>query len=321
MTTCSPPYSDTITPVIIPGQAVLDESTEKPDITPPPRRAITCFVDNNNHLIQQTLALRRSWLYSDAPDTDMVVMGPAEILDKLPSDLVRIPQRPATDDPVWGGYGYVNSIACMNGAGAEQLDAYTHLLRTDVDTFLLPGWNDFRPRSFVWGRGAYSNDPDIRQKLVAIAAEFGLTHRGHINVGSTWYGPTAQVRRVAALTELLTKYILTRYFATDKGAWPGWYAGVTLLYAGEIAVNHCAEDGYQSDLLDAGSTSTLPVHDRPHVHCWHTEDKFSKHWFMSGRYSREVDGVDLDLSIVRDYCMAMSLDSLDDMAAFTGEQP
>lgn len=280
------------------------------------RRAITCFVDDNKHLIQQTLALRRSWLYVDSPDTDLVVMGPPEVLDKLPEDLVKIPQRPAADDPVWSGYGYVNSMACLNGAGAERLDEYTHILRTDVDTFILPGWNEFYPNGFVWGMGGYANDDEIRERLKSISADYGLNHHGITNVGSTWYGPTIAVKRAAAFSEMLTKHILTRYFTSDKGAWPGWYAGVSLLYAGEIAINHCAADGHRSELLDAGSTSDLLVSDRPHVHCWHTDAKFSKHWFMSGRYTREVDGQNLDLNIVRDYCMAMSFDSLDDMARF-----
>lgn len=286
--------------------------SKAPDQTLVTRRAVTCFVDDNRHLIQQTLALRRSWLHTASPDTDLVVMGPESVLSKLPDDLVKIPQRPAADDPVWLGYGYANSIACLNAAGSERLNEYSHILRTDVDTFILPGWNSFYPEGFD-GSGGYSNDDDIRLRLRNIAADFGLQHRGVTNVGSTWYGPTAQVRRAALISEMMTRYILNHYFLTEKGEWPGWFAGVTLLYAGEIAVNHCAPEGQLSNLLDAGSTSDIVVTELPHVHCWHTDDKFSKHWLMSGRYSREADGRDLDLTIVRDYCMAMSLDSLDDM--------
>jgi hypothetical protein len=44
------------------------------------RRAIVCFVEDNRHLIQQLLALRRSWLYVQNPDTDLVVMGPGDVL-------------------------------------------------------------------------------------------------------------------------------------------------------------------------------------------------------------------------------------------------
>ena len=276
------------------------------------RRAITCFVDDNRHIIQQTLALRRSWIDTASPDTDMVVMGPAHVLDRLPDDLVKIPQRPAADDPVWRTYRYVNSIACMNGAGAERLDEYSHLLRTDVDTFILPGWNAFYPETFVWGTGGYSNNDDVRQRIRAISAEHGLAHHGFTNVGSTWYGPTDVVRRASAFTEMLTKHILTKYFAEDEGKWPGWYAGVALLYAGEIAINHCVPNGQRSDRLDRGSTSREPIGNFAHIHCWHTDDRFSKHWFMSGRYL-DVNIDELDLGVVADYCLATSLKSLDDL--------
>ncbi len=79
------------------------------------RRAIVCFVEGTEHLFQQVLALRRSWLHVQSPDTDLVVMGPGDVLERLPDDLVKIALRPATDDPVWRDYRYFNSIACLNG--------------------------------------------------------------------------------------------------------------------------------------------------------------------------------------------------------------
>lgn len=279
------------------------------------RRAIVCFVEGNRHLIQQTLALRLSWLDVRSPDTDLVVMGPEEILVKLPDDLVKIPQRPAADDPVWRNYRYVNSITSLNGPGAAQLESYTHLLRTDVDTFILPGWNDFYPQTFIWGRGGYSNDDEVRSRLREIASQYGLEHRGHTNVGSTWYGPTDVIRRAAAFSEMLTKHILTHYFASGEGKWPGWYAGVATLYAGEIAVNHCAPDGSRSILLDVDSTLREAITKYPHIHCWATDIKFSKHAFMGGRYTIE-DTQNLDPTVVADYCMATSFRSLEDYEKF-----
>lgn len=276
------------------------------------RRAIVCFVEDRSSLVQQLLALRRSWLHARSPDTDLVAMGPSNVLARLPDDLVKIAQRPATDDPVWRDYRYVNSIACLNGAGAEWLDRYTHILRTDVDCFITPAWNQFSPETFVYGRGGYSNDDDTRQRLRSIAAQYGLAHRGSTSIGSTWYGPTALVRRVCAFSEMLTKHLLTHHFASDEGKWPGWYRGVSLLYAGEIAVNHCAPEAQRSEFLDAFSTSREPVSRYAHIHCWHTDDKFSKHWFMNGRYLPE-DAQNLDLSVIADYCMALSFQSLGDL--------
>ena len=111
-----------------------------------------------------------------------------------------------------------NLIACLNGAGAERLDRYTHILRTDVDTFITPAWNDFHPTSFTVGNGAYSNDDEVRQRIRDIAVGYGLIHRGLTNVGSTWYGPTEAVRRAGAFAEMLTKHILTHYFADTKAS-------------------------------------------------------------------------------------------------------
>jgi hypothetical protein len=269
------------------------------------RRALVCFVEDRPHLIQQVLALRLSWLYTQSPDTDLVVMGPSEALARLPDDVVKIVQQPAADDPAWCGYRRVNSVACFNGAGAEQLERYSHIMRTDIDTFITPSWNRFYPTTFTHGRGGYSNSDDVRQRLRNIAAEYGLNHRGVTNIGATWYGPTQLVRRTAAFTEMLAKHIITHHFASDEGIWPGWFRGVSVMYASEIAVNHCAPDAEPSALLDVPSTSAESIELYPHIHCWHTDKNFSKHLFMAGKYSQDdVEG--LDIGTIRDYCLAFA---------------
>lgn len=274
-----------------------------------PRRAIVVFVDDNPNIQQQAMALILSWRYSRCRDTDIVVMGPGRAVAQFPDDVVRIDQQPASYDPVWRGYGYINSIACLNGTGSEALAAYTHLLRSDADTFITPAWNEFRPDAFTVGIGGYCNDDDTRRRIRALADLYGLTHRGLANCGSTWYGPTDVVRRCGAITEMLTKHLITREFADHEGAWPGWYRGVSLLYASEVAVNHCAPDAQRSDLLDGSSTTPESIYVRPHIHCWATEEKFSKHRFMAGGYTPE-DAQNLNMRIVRDYCMAHSFASL-----------
>jgi hypothetical protein len=273
-------------------------------------RAIVCFVEDNSHLIQQLLALRLSWLQTDSPDTDLVVIGPENVLMRLPDDLVKIAQQPAAADPVWGGYRYVNAIASLNGSGAEQLDRYSHILRTDVDTFITPAWNEFYPETFTVGIGSYATEEDVQQRIRDIATEYGLNHRGMTDVGASWYGPTAVVRRAAALAEMLTKHLLTHDFADDPGQWPGWYRGVAMKYASEIAVNHCAPGAKRSELLDASSTSDESITRYPHIHCVHTDKKFSKHAFMEGRYRRK-HMKDLEMDIIKDYCLGLSMRSLE----------
>ncbi|MBX3069226.1 MAG: hypothetical protein KF883_01860 [Thermomicrobiales bacterium] len=285
-------------------------TTPEPDQPQPARRAVVCFVDDRPALIQQTHALYLSLIDSDAQDTDLVAMGPEAALDRLPAGVVKVPQQPAADHPLWKSYRYINSIACMNGEGAGLLNAYTHVLRTDVDTFIMPGWNDFHPETFVWGEGAYSNSNDIRSRLLAISKAFGLTYRGYVNVGSTWYGPTAEVRRVAAVSEMIARHIFTEHFPDGEGAWPDWYQGVTTMYSGDIAVNHCIAEGSRSPVLDSWSTSQASVDQAVHVHCWHTDAMFSKHWFMSGRYD-QIDLESIDTSIVANYCLDTSFRSVE----------
>ncbi|MEO7522289.1 MAG: glycosyltransferase family A protein [Gemmatimonas sp.] len=281
------------------------------------RRAVVCFVDDKPHLIQQAFALRHSWLHVASPDTDLVMMGPGNVLARFPADVVKITQRSVQNDPEWRGYQYINSIACMNGDGAELLDSYTHVLRTDVDTFITPAWNDFYPTRFMFGNGGYSNDDDVRQRIGDIAAAYRFSHRGVTNVGSTWYGPPALVRRACAISELITKHLLSHDFADGEGQWPGWYREVSLLYAGEIAVNHCAPDAERTGMLDSGSTGREPTRRSAHIHCWHTRERFSKHAFMDGKYSLDdVRGADLDA--VSDYCMVMSFRSLSDFPPLGG---
>ena len=281
------------------------------------RRALVCFVGDRPHLIQQAFALRHSWLHAASPDTDLVMMGPENVLARFPHDVVKIPQRSVQDDAEWRGYRYIDSVACFNGRGAEQLDRYTHILRTDVDTFITPTWNDFHPAGFMFGNGGYSNDDDVRQRMLDVAAEWGFVHRGMTNVNSTWYGPTALVRRACAITEMLTKHILTHCFANDSGKWPGWYREVALLYAGEIAVNHCAPDAKRTALLDGSNTGGQPTLSYAHIHCWHTDQKFSKHAFFGGHYTLD-DVRGANLSVVSEYCMAMAFRSLGDLEAPVG---
>ena len=297
--------------------AIVAPSTVHVDADSPGRRALVCFVGDRPHLIQQALALRHSWLNAASPDTDLVMMGPESVLARFPQDVVKIPQRSVQEDPEWRGYRYIDSVACFNGRGSEQLDRYTHILRTDVDTFITPTWNTFHPAGFMFGNGGYSNDDDVRHRILNIAAEWGLVHRGLTNVNSTWYGPTPLVRRACAVTEMLTKHILADCFGDERGEWPGWYREVALLYAGEIAVNHCAPGAKGTMLLDGSNTGTHPTRNYAHIHCWHTDQKFSKHAFLNGDYT--VDDVrGADLGVVSDYCMIMSFRSLGDLDAPAG---
>lgn len=271
------------------------------------RRAVVLFVEDKDFLLANSRWLYESWRHIQSDDTDLVFMGTKSALEKLPDGVVKIVQRPATEDAGWLDYGYVNSVACLGDSAASVLDDYDVILRSDVDTFLTPAWKSFYPAELTTGTGAYSNDERVRENIQRIARRFGYTHRGVTNVGSTIYGPTKLVRDVCRLASDLTRYIRTVEFKSDLGQWPSWYWGVSLLYATEIAVNHLVPlFGGPSRMLDFYSTSAESVDGHPHIHCWHTDETFSKFQFYKGTYDA-IDPSSLDLSVIREYCLSMAL--------------
>ena len=198
----------------------LETGTDEPTGA---RRAIVCFVEDNPHLIQQVLALRLILAHHAEPGYRFGGVRPrggAGTAARRPgqdraaassgrSGLARLPLYQRAGLPQWRGR-------------RSNWKRYSHILRTDVDTFITPAWNAFSPSSFTYGAGArYASDDSVCQRVRDVAAEYGLVHRGMTNIGSTWYGPTAVVRRAAGFAEMLTKHLLTHDFASDAGrvAW------------------------------------------------------------------------------------------------------
>ena len=179
------------------------------------RRAVAVYVDRKGFLIHQTKALWASVLQSGAADTDLVCFGPAEALDPLPdhANLIKVAQP---QHRLGASYGFINSIACFEGPLADVLDDYAWVLKSDVDTFLTPAWNGWRPEGFRFGIGRYVHDEATRQGIRDLAAAFDCVHRGVHNIGSTYYGTPADVRaassRLSVKTIVLASLIASRPF-------------------------------------------------------------------------------------------------------------
>lgn len=169
------------------------------------KRAIAIYVDCRPYLVIQALGLIESMRHVADPETDLVIFGPQAPLMEMPDlpFIRKVVQPQFHMQPHWHTYVFINSIACMVADGSEILTQYDSVLRSDVDVFLTPAWKDFRPASFVTGRGAYSHCADVRQKTMDVAHRLGYGHRGRHNIGSTWYGPTdmAGVKSVSAKTD------------------------------------------------------------------------------------------------------------------------
>lgn len=81
------------------------------------------------------------------------------------------------------------------------------------------------------------------------------------------------------------------------------------MYSNEIAVNHLIKDvSIDPQNLDFESTSEDSVMNHAHIHCWHTNQIFSKFHFAGGRYD-QLSTKDLDLTKIKDYCLYIALKS------------
>lgn len=75
--------------------------------------------------------------------------------------------------------------------------------------------------------------------------------------------------------------------------WPDWHYGVMTMYGTHLAINHLVgSNGFHIQLgnryLDQWTTlhdqKDLELNQRIHLHCWHSEEDFSKFLFKANRY-------------------------------------
>ncbi|MGL4798774.1 MAG: DUF7164 domain-containing protein, partial [Cellulosilyticaceae bacterium] len=112
---------------------------------------------------------------------------------------------------------------------------------------------------------------------------------------------------VSELTMKVGEYIYTNLFQHATTDWPSWFKGVTSMYASEIAVNHLVPEIHiDPSRLDCSSTLTESIHLHPHIHCWHTNELFSKFKFCANDYKR-ISPDTLNIQKVNEYCLYMAL--------------
>ena len=270
------------------------------------KRAIVVYVEGKRELLLQFGCLYTSYRSIQSKDTDLVVFGPKQTVELLPDECIKIEY-----DSPYHDYPYLNSISCIASSQSDSiLKNYEYILRTDADTFLTPAWNSFYPVHFTTGSGKYAFDSEVSNKLNELSRLFGLNHRGIHNIGTSHYGKPLQIKKVCELSLLISEYILAAEFNDSEGSWPGWYRGVTSMYSNEIAINHIIDHlVIEPDKLDFDSTSDDRIESHPHIHCWHTNDLFSKFQFAAGHYN-QLRMETLNPSIIKDYCTFISLKAL-----------
>lgn len=286
------------------------------------KRAIVIYLEDKRNLLLQFGCLYNSFkyvvdqdrIYNNNNNTDIVVFGSLNTLNKIPDDCIKVKYDAISYDPEWKDYHYINSISCLVGPHADFLDKYDMILRSDVDTFVTPAWNLYYPEIYSIGKGGYVNDQKTKDNLLRIAKKLNLNHKGIHNIGSTHYGYAKLVRQVCKLALTTTSYILNNEFGNESGQWPSWYKGVGSLYGSEIAVNHLVSNvNIDGEKLDYISTSEDSINNHPHIHCWHTDDMFSKFAFELGKYDNLTTNNIDKISKVKDYCLHMALKSKKEM--------
>lgn len=183
-------------------------------------------------------------------------------------------------------YGYVDSFApFVHDKCIDVIKQYNYCLRLDVDTFLCNGIESIIPNEneIYVGNAGYSSET-ARVKLSEIISNMNLPDQNIHNIGSTWYTTSDNMIKYGSKTIDYVEYFLKEEFDKHEGKWPQWYAGVILLYSGHIAINSSSLDINKTMKFDAGSTQDTPADDYYSLHCWHTDNFFSKHWYMNNRY-------------------------------------
>ncbi|KAF4708907.1 hypothetical protein FOZ63_027761 [Perkinsus olseni] len=191
------------------------------------------------------------------------------------------------EDPLLRYSGYINSIVSF--AEYDGFD-YHLVLRTDTDVFLTPGFNNWTlPENvtLLVGQGGYTVE-NAAAHLSYVSKTLGLRNEfNHPNVGSTWFGNLRLARAAARLSVASARWLIAEEYSEFEKCcagtygWPHWHWGVVSMYSGHLALNHIGNFAKSDDghgLLDATSTNPDSVSNLKikHVHCWHTDEQFSK---------------------------------------------
>lgn len=275
--------------------------------------AVACYIDNHKDILAEFGWLYKSWLYSGSwMVSDLIGFHHPDIpLEKLPQDrgVILIPQEPfAEREPKWQDYKFINSIGFMAGPEAAILAKYKYVMRTDCDCFLTPYFRELRPRLTTFGAGQYTQVPNVTIRLAQIAERWKISPV-FINAGSTVMGLSNKVMMYSLIHLDYCKRLRSEEFTDEDfsregiGDWPGWYAGVLSMYAGQLAAQ-----AYFGQAMNIGGLDVhCMCHDQIsssdcHIHAWHSYDHFSKLNWRLGKYL-DHDMTTLDINKISDYCL------------------
>lgn len=286
------------------------------------RKAIAVYVDSDPRIVEEFSWVYKTWAMNrlDSEYDLLVYHNPS--VEGLPDHpcLRAIPTAPLEDlDPKWSGYRFANSFAMFNSVAEceDVLSRYDYVMKTDCDVFLTANLLGHEPEMVMLGRGGYmtSGAEEVLANISRIQASLGLKNNRHANVGASLFGPAAKVVKVVRAHFALTQHILKNEWPDGTvGNWPGWYKGVSSMYAIHLAVNHyLMSKEVRLNALDDLCCGNRITKDVLHIHAWHTDLDFSKHrWHAGGYAASEYSEIP---SIASEYCLCVASTPLDRLLA------
>ena len=294
------------------------------------KNAIVVYIDKPEKFIAEFSWLWKTWLlWGINEEWDLLAFCHPDIESKIKEeftheDLIIIPEIPLSEsNEFWINYKFINSIAIFQSKENQELfKKYKSILRTDCDVFLTKHFKGFKPwKDVVYiGTGAqygtgFDSDAKhaILNRLHLFAKQFNLKEHKITHVGSSFIASTDVAIAICNLQSSLTKQIIKYGFAEGSdGHWPGWFKGVSLLYAGELAINHYApamatHRGSLDCWCASNEISSLDIH----IHAWQQGDtnlfnkmkyhagelpslKYSKVPLTAGEYCHWITSTDLE---------------------------
>lgn len=288
-------------------------------------KAIVVYVDNNPKCLEEFTWLYKTWrLWNVDQEFDLVAFCNPQAVKNLPEicDGLVVRELPPIQetDAFWRSYPFANSFMMFNNFSEYKFvkEKYSHIMRTDCDTFLTKNILGHAPARMMLGMGGYmridETSGETAKNLDRLRKKWGLKNNHITHVGASLFGPTSYVLIASIKHFLLTKEILTSEWSEGLGDWKsGWYAGVSSMYAIDLAVN----DIFNRQMiipcaLDELCWKEIPITKSTlHIHAWHSTQYFSKHQWFEGKYSRLV--LDRVPDSAGEYCHWIASNTLDDL--------
>lgn len=210
------------------------------------KSAIIVYIDDNEKIIKEFAWLYKSWRMWDINNTwDIVAFTNPEVLEKVQLTYSHDNVKFIAMEPVNKDYPFTNSYGMFKDkSNIDALEQYDFLFKTDCDTFLTKNFATFSPwKDKVYcGIGMYSNFEGVgglvREKLRLLSKSIGLKNNGYSHLGASLVANKEMMIGISNTQLSLTNWLLENAFKNGDGQWPGWYKGVTALYAHDMAINH-----------------------------------------------------------------------------------